>query len=118
MVLLVAVGVGVLYLVLSTHRLPALLRDRRRVAKSRRVPDSSYLPLMRQGSSRLRTLVRGAEQENRLLAASQAGRSYIRSLDDGPNRLALGLGVGAALAAWVVPRAEAWARRHGRLSAD
>jgi ABC-2 type transport system permease protein len=33
-------------------------------------------------------------------------------------RLALGLGVGAALAAWVVPRAEAWARRHGRLSAD
>lgn len=79
--------------------LPALLRDRRRVAKSRRVPDSSYLPLMRQGSSRLRTLVRGAEQENRLLAASQAGRSYIRSLDDGPNRLALGLGAAALVLA-------------------
>ena len=79
--------------------LPSLLRDRRAVKKSRRVSDSSYLPLMRQGSSRLRTLVRGAEQENRLLAATQAGRSYIRSLDDGPNRLAMGLGAVALVLA-------------------
>ncbi|MFM7068731.1 MAG: glycosyltransferase, partial [Actinomycetes bacterium] len=68
---------------------PSLLRDRRRTAASRRVSDASYLPLMRQGSSRIRTLVRGAEEENRLLAATQAGRSYLRSIDGGNDRTAL-----------------------------
>ncbi len=79
--------------------LPSLLRDRRRTSRSRRVHDTEYLPLMRKGSSRIRTLIRGAEHENRLLAASQASRSYLRSIDDGPNRLALGLGLAALVLA-------------------
>ena len=41
---------------------------------------SAYLPLMRQGSSRMRSLVRLDEGENRLQAAAQAGRGYFKDL--------------------------------------
>jgi len=75
---------------------PSLWRARARVKRARRAHDAQYLPLMRQGSSRLRTLVRVEEGENRLQAVTQAGRGYLKDLSAGPSRAGA---VGAVLAA-------------------
>ncbi len=56
----------------------SLSKSRSRAKKTRRARDSEYLPLMRQGSSRLKSLVRVAEGENRLQVLAQAGRGYLR----------------------------------------
>ncbi|MHB1137563.1 MAG: glycosyltransferase family 2 protein [Microthrixaceae bacterium] len=78
-----------------TH-LPSLWRARSRVKRSRRAHDSAYLPLMRQGSSRLRSLIRAEEGENRLQAVTQASRGYLRDLTSGPSRAGV---IGAVVAA-------------------
>ena len=78
-----------------TH-LPSLWRARSRVKRARRAHDTAYLPLMRQGSSRLRSLIRADEGENRLQAVTQAGRGYLRDLSAGPSRAGV---VGALVAA-------------------
>ncbi|MCB1255784.1 MAG: glycosyltransferase [Microthrixaceae bacterium] len=57
---------------------PSLVGARRRTRKARTVPDGNYVVLMRQGSSRLRSLVRGTEGENRLQALASSGRGYLR----------------------------------------
>lgn len=77
--------------------LPSLLRARSRVKRSRGARDHDYLPLMRQGSSRLRTLFRGDEGENRLQHAAVAGRGYVKELTTGSERYGLGLAVVATL---------------------
>lgn len=77
--------------------LPSLVRARSRVKRSRRAHDVEYLPLMRQGSSRLQGLVRAAEGENRLQVAAQAGRGYFQELTTGSSRYGAGLAVVAAL---------------------
>lgn len=56
----------------------SLIKARSRAQKTRRARDRDYLPLMRQGSSRLRSLVRVAEGENRLQVLAQASRGYLR----------------------------------------
>ena len=76
---------------------PSLIRSRARVRRSRGVRDANYLPLMRQGSSRLQTLVRGGEGENRVSAAADAGRDYLTRLRDEANRTGVGLAVVATL---------------------
>ena len=73
--------------------LPSLWRARARVRRSRRAHDSEYLPLMRQGSSRLRTLIRVDEGENRLQAVTQAGRGYLRDISSGPSRAGITVAV-------------------------
>jgi GT2 family glycosyltransferase len=73
-------------------RAPSLLRIRSRVKRIRRAHDVEYLPLTRQGSSRLLSLVRGEEEGGRLQNAAVAGRGYLREFTYGPNRF------GAALA--------------------
>ena len=75
--------------------LPSLWRARSRVKRSRRAHDAEYLPLMRQGSSRLRTLIHVEEGENRLQSVTQAGRGYLRDISSGPSRV----GIAVALAA-------------------
>lgn len=77
--------------------LPSLIRQRGRVRRSRRAHDAEYLPLMRQGSSRLRTLIRADEGENRLAAAAQAGRGYLAELTSTSSRYGVGLAVVATL---------------------
>lgn len=77
----------------NVWNLPSLLRARSRVKRSRGAHDTEYLPLMRQGSSRLSTLLRAEEGENRLQSAAQAGRGYVQELATGSSRY------GAALAA-------------------
>lgn len=77
--------------------LPSLVRSRARVRRCRGVHDANYLPLMRQGSSRLQTLVRGGEGENRVSAAAEAGRDYLTRLRDEANRTGVGLAVLATL---------------------
>ena len=59
--------------------------------------DADYLPLMRQGSSRLSGLVRSDEGENRLQAAANAGRGYVQDLASGSSRYGAGLAIVAAL---------------------
>ncbi len=75
----------------NLFNLPSLMRARSRVKRSRGTHDSSYLPLMRQGSSRLRTLLRADEGENRLQAAAEAGRGYLHDLTTGSARWGAGL---------------------------
>ncbi len=65
---------------------PSLLRARSRVKRVRRAHDAEYLPLMRQGSTRLGTLWRADEGENRLQSVAQAGRGYLQDLTSGPSR--------------------------------
>lgn len=77
--------------------LPSLLGARSRVKRSRRAHDAEYLPLMRQGSSRLRTLVRADEGENRLAVAAQAGRGYFQELTTSSSRYGVALAVLATL---------------------
>lgn len=77
--------------------LPSLLRARSRVKRSRGAHDADYLPLMRQGSSRLRGLFRAEEGENRLQTAAQASRGYFQELATGSSRYGVGLGIVAAL---------------------
>lgn len=77
--------------------LPSLLRSRSRVKRSRGAHDSSYMPLMRQGSSRLRTLLRADEGENRLQAAAAAGRGHLEELATGSARWGAGLATVATL---------------------
>ncbi len=76
---------------------PSLLRSRSRVKRSRGTHDSSYMPLMRQGSSRLRTLLRADEGENRLQAAAEAGRGRLEDLATGSARWGAGLATVATL---------------------
>ena len=57
---------------------PSLIGARARTRKARTVADRDYTMLMRQGSSRLRSLVRGVEGENRLQALASSGRGYLR----------------------------------------
>ncbi|MGB3410188.1 MAG: glycosyltransferase [Microthrixaceae bacterium] len=56
----------------------SLMKSRSRAKRTRRARDRDYLPLMRQGSSRLKSLVRVAEGENRLQVLAQTGRGYLR----------------------------------------
>ena len=77
--------------------LPSLVRARSRVKRSRGAHDAAYLPLMRQGSSRMRGLFRAEEGENRLQSAAQAGRGYFQELTTGSSRYGVALGVIAAL---------------------
>lgn len=76
---------------------PSLVRARSRVKRSRGTHDSSYMPLMRQGSSRLRTLLRADEGENRLQAAAEAGRGHLAELATGSARWGAGLAVVATI---------------------
>lgn len=69
--------------------LPSLMRERSRVRQVRRVKDTSYLSLMRQGSSRLSSLVRSEDDDGRLVQAAQAGRGYIRDISTGEGRYGL-----------------------------
>lgn len=73
--------------------LPSLVRARSRVKRSRRTHDSEYLPLMREGSSRLRGLFRAAEGEGRIQAAADASRGYVRELTSGSSRYGVTLGL-------------------------
>ncbi len=75
--------------------MPSLKRARSRVKRIRRAHDADYLPLMRQGSTRIATLVRADEGENRLQAVAQSGRGYLQGLTEGPSR------AGAVLAMFV-----------------
>ena len=59
--------------------LPSLFGARARVRRTRRAKDADYLPLMRQGSSRLSGLVRSDEGENRLQAAANAAAGTSRT---------------------------------------
>jgi GT2 family glycosyltransferase len=77
--------------------LPSLWRARSRVKRTRRAHDAAYLPLMRQGSSRLRALIRVDEGENRLQAVTQAGRGYLKDLAAGPSRVGVVAAVVAVL---------------------
>lgn len=82
----------------NVGHLPSLLRARSRAKSERRVPDSEYLPLMRQGSSRMSSLVRvDGEDEGRLQAAAQAGRGYFQQLGTSSNRSGAVLSLIAAL---------------------
>ncbi|MEX0767266.1 MAG: glycosyltransferase family 2 protein, partial [Microthrixaceae bacterium] len=68
----------------------SLFSARSRVKKTRRTHDSSYLPLMRQGSSRLRGILRGQDAgKTRVQSATHASREYLRDLTSGPNRIAV-----------------------------
>ena len=68
----------------------SLFAARSRVKKTRRTHDSGYLPLMRQGSSRLRGILRGQDtSENRVQTATNASREYLREITAGPNRTAV-----------------------------
>ena len=68
----------------------SLFPARSRVKKTRRTHDSGYLPLMRQGSSRLRGILRGQDPEqNRVQSATNASREYLRDITSGPNRSAV-----------------------------
>ncbi len=77
--------------------LPSLFGARSRVRRTRRARDADYLPLMRQGSSRLSGLVRSDDGENRLQAAASAGRGYVQDLASGSSRYGAGLAIVAAL---------------------
>ena len=78
-------------------RIPSLLTARSRVKRVRRAHDAEYLPLMRQGSTRLGSLLRADEAENRLQTVAATGRGYLKDLTDGPSRSGTVLGVVAAL---------------------
>lgn len=78
-------------------KLPALVGVRSRVKRYRRAHDADYLPLMRQGSSRIASLVRADEGENRLQSAAVAGRGYLKELTSGTNRSGISLAVVAGL---------------------
>ncbi|MDQ2679349.1 MAG: glycosyltransferase family 2 protein [Actinomycetota bacterium] len=65
---------------------PSLMRARSRVKRIRRAHDAEYLPLMRQGSTRIGTLLRADEGENRLQSVAQAGRGYLQDLTEGSSR--------------------------------
>jgi hypothetical protein len=75
--------------------LPELARGRRKVKAYRRVRDVDYLPLMRQGSSRLQALTRSADGESRVSAATRAGRDRWRNTmqSDQSSRLATAVAV-------------------------
>lgn len=77
----------------------SLFSARSRVKKTRRTHDSGYMQLMRQGSSRLRGILRGQDtSENRVQSASNASREYLREIAAGPNRIAVAVFiVGVAL---------------------
>ncbi len=77
--------------------LPSLVRARSRVKRVRRAHDAEYLPLMRQGSTRIGTLLRADEGENRLQAVAQSGRGYLQGLTEGPSRAGTLLAVFATL---------------------
>lgn len=77
--------------------LPSLMRSRRRVRRFRGVSDVHYLPLMRQGSSRLATLLRSGDSEGRVHAAAEAGRDYLTRLRDESNRSGVALALVAAV---------------------
>jgi GT2 family glycosyltransferase len=81
----------------NLFNLRSLFRMRSRVKRMRRAHDADYLPLMRQGSTRLATLVRLDEGESRLQSAAMAGRGYLKELTAGSNRTGVTLGVVAAL---------------------
>ncbi|KLR62391.1 putative glycosyltransferase [Actinobacteria bacterium IMCC26207] len=69
-----------------------LFSARSRVKKTRRTHDSGYLPLMRQGSSRLKGILRGQDSsENRVQSATNASREYLRDMTAGPNRAAVAI---------------------------
>ena len=76
---------------------PSLMRARSRVKRIRRAHDADYLPLMRQGSTRLGTLLRADEGENRLQSVAQAGRGYLQDLTEGPSRAGTLLAVFSAV---------------------
>ena len=75
---------------------PSLVGSRARVRSVRAVRDVEYLPLMRQGSSRLAELVRAQEGDNRLQAAALAGRGYVQRIATESNPLGVALGIVAA----------------------
>lgn len=77
--------------------LPSLVRARSRVKRSRGTHDSQYLPLMRQGSSRLQSLLRADEGGTRLKSAAAAGRGYVQELTTGSSRYGTALAVVATL---------------------
>lgn len=58
--------------------LPSLVASRRKIRRIRRVPDRDYMRLMRQGSSRLRNLVRGGDRDHAFRSLASSGRGYIR----------------------------------------
>lgn len=77
--------------------LRSLFRMRSRVSRIRRAHDADYLPLMRQGSTRLASLVRIEEGESRLQSAALASRGYLKELTAGSNRAGVTLAVVAGL---------------------
>ncbi len=77
--------------------LPSLVRARSRVKRSRGAHDAQYLPLMRQGSSRLQSLLRAEEGATRLQSAAAAGRGYFQELTTGPSRYGAALAIVATL---------------------
>lgn len=77
---------------------PQLIGSHRAVARERRVPDSTYKPLIRRGSQRMRDLTRRSDGENRMFAATRAGRDRLKLFSgETPPRMALVVGIGAVL---------------------
>lgn len=62
----------------NLFNLPSLVRSRLEVRRIRRVPDREYTALMRQGSSRLRGMVRGGDGDHALRSLASSGRGFIR----------------------------------------
>ena len=81
----------------NLFNLRSLFRMRSRVKRTRRAHDADYLPLMRQGSTRLASLVRLEEGESRLQSAAVASRGYLKELTAGSNRAGVTLAVVASL---------------------
>lgn len=77
--------------------IPSLLGARSRIKKTRRVHASEYLPLMRQGSTRLSALFKD-EERKRLESATGFGREFLRENTTGAN----GWGVAIALSTAVL----------------
>lgn len=77
----------------NAFHIGSLSKSRGVVKRTRTVPDSSYVGLMRQGSSRLRTLIRGAEGESRLQALAASGRGYLVDATSRSKRVGVALTV-------------------------
>ena len=90
----IAVDILATWLWVITHPL-TIHRARGRRKSFRRVPESEWVGLQRRGSNRMRVLGVETTEENRILAATRAGRERIRSATQevGDSRLALALAV-------------------------